>query len=174
MLRLSLDRLLVPILLIAGMVMHISLPGLGCRVAASAGKGTPGACAAAAEQGNCRRVMSVCKQRAETRRCCRAMERAVEQSSCGMTKKRCGAPPPPPPCEDEPESPQPDCMMGSCPVTRWLVILDKSGADHVAVLQLRRVDLDVLMPAEMVVRDLPPPDPLHMAARLAHNGAWLI
>jgi hypothetical protein len=171
--RLRPDCLIVPLLLIAGMVMHVTLPGFGCHVVAGSADVETLGCGASPGGSTCRmRKMAGCQQRAEARRCCRAMEQAVEQSSCCMAKKRCTTPPPP--YEPEPDSPQDDCMMGSCPVKRWVVILDKTGLDDIAALQLRRVDLDAMMPVDPVVHDIPPPDPLRLAARLAHQGAWLI
>ncbi|MDP6480109.1 MAG: hypothetical protein QGI75_08715 [Phycisphaerales bacterium] len=161
---LSPARLTLPILLIAGMVLHVSLPGFGCRVvAATTGGG-----------GGCQKATQPCKRMAESRRCCRAMERAAEMTSCCIAKMPCGTQQTPPPCEDEPDEPLDDCTMGSCPVMRWVVLLEKNQIEGVAAFQLRRIDLDAMLPAEWVVCDLPPPEPPGTAARLSRHCAWLI
>ncbi|MBT4767360.1 MAG: hypothetical protein HOO04_03265 [Phycisphaerae bacterium] len=157
-------QLVLPILLIAGMVMHVSMPGLGCPVVASSD-----------DVASCTQAVQPCKQTAEAAQCCRAMERAVEMTSCCMMKRRsCGGPAAPLPCEDEPTTPCDDCTMGSCPVTRWAVLLEESRLDDAVVFQMLRVDFDALLPIELVQRDMPTPDPQGSTARLSQQCVWLI
>jgi hypothetical protein len=160
---LSPARLTLPILLIAGMVLHVSLPGMGCHVMAIGGGGE-----------GCQKAVQPCKRMAEAKRCCRAMEKAVEATSCCMAMMPCRDQQTPPPCEDESEAPCDDCTLGTCPVMRWVVLLEKNQLDDAIAFQLRRIDLASLLPVEWVAGDLPPPEPLDLAARLAQHGVWLI
>jgi len=57
---------------------------------------------------------------------------------------------------------------------RWVVLLEKNQLDDAIAFQLRRIDLASLLPVEWVAGDLPPPEPLDLAARLSQHGVWLI
>lgn len=167
-------RLVLPILLIAGMVLHVSLPGLGCGVVASGASGVAGGFGDSGDSGGCQMAAQSCRRSAEAKRCCRAMERAVEMTSCCMAKMPCGGPKTPPPCEDSPDPPCDDCTMGRCPVMRWMVLHEKSHIDDAAAFQMRRIDLAAMLPVDWVACDAPPPEPPGTAAGLAQRCTWLI
>ncbi len=155
-------RLLLLILLSAGMVLNGQWAGGSCpkRSARSCGLEAASPCRTAAAAS-----------------CCRAIVRAVEASSCCMSRSACSPEPSSPtPCEDAPCPDEGDCKdraLGTCPLGRWVGIVSEDASSQCWALMLARVDMDVLRPVPLVSRDLPPPQPVASATRRALQSVWL-
>ncbi len=104
--------------------------------------------------------------------CCRAVVKAVEASSCCMSRTSCPAEQESGgPCDEDGDCT--DCVLGTCPVGRWVGIADQDSLDRCAALTLARVHIDVLLPMAMAPCVHPPPWPLPPATRRAMQSVWL-